>query len=176
MIQRNVGNLISVSSLAQLITRRIYIRFQCVPGNHVMYHTWDVWVGKEGWIASVKAALPSTNTSMGTCTLEPHTVHKHSLPPLSFLDKNTIKGTPSHCGNCISLCGLHVPRTELGQQCGSVCVNMDHKGQDPVLMHPLEQVGAFVSQLKGLPPCLHPTCLPPSVHPSTSGGFLGSPS
>ena len=118
---------------------------------------------------------PPTNTSMGTCTLEPHTVHKHSLPPLSFLDKNTIKGTPSHCGNCISLCGLHVPRTELGQQCGSVCVNMDHKGQDPVLTHPSEQVGAFVSQLKGLPPCLHPTCLPPSVHPSTSGGFLGSP-
>ena len=58
MIQRNVGNLISGSSLAQLITRRIYIRFQYVPVNHVMYHTLDVWVGKEGWIASVKAALP----------------------------------------------------------------------------------------------------------------------
>lgn len=111
---------------------------------------------------------------MGTCTLEPHTIHKYSLPPRSLLDKKTIKGTPSHCGNCISLCGLHVPRTELGQQCRSGCVNMDHNGQDPVLTHPSEQVSAFVSQLKGLPPCLHPTCLSPSVHPSTSGGFLRS--
>ena len=173
MIQRNVGNLISGSSLAQLITRRIYIRFQHVPGNHVMYHTMDVWVGKEGWIASVKAALPlhkHTHRYMHTWASHCSQTQPSNTEPLRQKDRK---------GNSFPLWELHFtlwPACPKNRAGSAVQVRLCKQGpQEPGLTHPWEQVGAFVSQLKGLPPCLHPTCLSPSVHPSTSGGFLGSP-
>ena len=104
MIQRNVGNLISLSSLAQFITRRIYVRFQCVPGNHVMYHTWDVWVGKEGWIASVKAALPPQQIHLWVRYMHTWASHCSQTQPST----TELFGQKHHKGNSFPLWELHL--------------------------------------------------------------------